>query len=94
LFSFCSVSSYGADKFSNPKSLRFNSALSMKESKFSYEPIPKGVKILNQVSGTRLPNLIFNLLDETDEIIDSTYVDAISDVVTLNVATNTAASST
>lgn len=44
---FLSVSSYGANKFSNPKSLLFNSALSMKESTFSYEPIPNGIKLLN-----------------------------------------------
>ena len=44
---------------------------------------------MNQVSGTSLPNLIFDLLDENDIVIDKTYLTAISDPVILTVTTDT-----
>jgi hypothetical protein len=44
---------------------------------------------LNQVSGTNLPNLIFDLLDENDIVIDKTYLTSISDPVILTVTADT-----
>jgi len=44
---------------------------------------------LDQVSGTSLPNLIFDLLDENDIVIDKTYLTAISDPVILTVTADT-----
>jgi len=44
---------------------------------------------LDQVSGTKLPNLIFDLLDESGIAIDKTYLEAISDPVTLTVTADT-----
>lgn len=44
---------------------------------------------MNQVSGTSLPNLIFDLLDENDIVIDKTYLTAISDPVILTVTADT-----
>ena len=44
---------------------------------------------MDQVSGTKLPNLIFDLLDESGIAIDKTYLEAISDPVTLTVTADT-----
>jgi len=44
---------------------------------------------LDQVSGTKLPNLIFDLLDESGIAIDKSYLTTISDSVILTVATDT-----
>jgi len=44
---------------------------------------------LDQVSGTNLPNLIFDLLDESGIVIDKTYSIAISDPVVLTVTADT-----
>ena len=44
---------------------------------------------MDQVSGTKLPNLIFDLLDESGIAIDKTYLAAISDPVTLTVTADT-----
>jgi hypothetical protein len=44
---------------------------------------------LDQASGTDLPNLIFDLLDENGIIIDKTYSTAISDPVILTVTADT-----
>ena len=45
---------------------------------------------MDQVSGTKLPNLIFNLLDESGIVIDKTYTTAISDPVILTLTADTA----
>ena len=44
---------------------------------------------MDQVSGTNLPNLIFDLLDESGIVIDKTYSIAISDPVVLTVTADT-----
>jgi len=42
------------------------------------------------VSGATIPNLIFNLLDESGEIIDSSYSSAVSNSIGLVLTANTA----
>ena len=44
---------------------------------------------MDQVSGIKLPNLIFDLLDESGIVIDKTYSIAISDPVVLTVTADT-----
>ena len=47
---------------------------------------------MDQVSGTNLPNLIFDLLDESGIVIDKTYSTAISNPVILTVTADTSLS--
>ena len=47
---------------------------------------------MDQVSGTKLPNLIFDLLDESGIVIDKTYSTAISNPVILTVTADTSLS--
>lgn len=44
------------------------------------------MKIFNQVSGTPLPEIILNLIDESGEIIDKSYTSTISSPIVLEAA--------
>jgi len=70
----------------------------MKEATFSYSTLTNSagesiILLRDQVSGTALPNLIFNMLDESGELIDSTYLKTVSTSVLLTVTKNTTLSS-
>ena len=65
---------------------------------FSYSTLTNSagesiILLRDQVSGTALPNLIFNMLDESGELIDSTYLKTVSTSVLLTVTKNTTLSS-
>ncbi|KAL4475173.1 hypothetical protein ABPG74_001869 [Tetrahymena malaccensis] len=71
-------STYGQNSFSYPKKIVLNQTLSQKYSNFNYTSYIdtngyQVYQIQDQVSGVSLPNLVFQLLDENNMIIDSSY---------------------
>ncbi|KAL4512022.1 hypothetical protein ABPG72_005024 [Tetrahymena utriculariae] len=77
---------YGSNLFSRPFKLRFNQNLTMQSNKNNVEYAIKydsnlGIERLQigqQVSGGQIPNLIFQLVDENNQVIDSSYQQIIS----------------
>ncbi|EAR93729.2 transmembrane protein, putative (macronuclear) [Tetrahymena thermophila SB210] len=71
-------STYGQNSFSYPKKIILNKTLSQQYSNFNYTSYIDSdgnqvYQIQDQVSGVSLPNLVFQLLDENNLIIDSSY---------------------
>ncbi|KAL4475171.1 hypothetical protein ABPG74_001867 [Tetrahymena malaccensis] len=70
-------SPFGEDYFSQPKELSLNSKLSQNMFNYSSYWLNSGekvYKIKNQVSGQKLPSIIFELIDESGRILDNTYL--------------------
>jgi len=55
----------------------------MKLSTYDFELTSKGMKIFNQVSGTSLPHIILNLVDESGLLIDKSYASTITTPILL-----------
>ncbi|EAR93718.2 transmembrane protein, putative (macronuclear) [Tetrahymena thermophila SB210] len=72
---------YGSNLFSRPFKLSFNQNLTQQSNKNNIKYQIKydqnlgieRLQIKNQVSGSQLPSLIFQLVDENNQIIDSSY---------------------
>ncbi|KAL4512014.1 hypothetical protein ABPG72_005016 [Tetrahymena utriculariae] len=71
-------STYGQNSFSYPKKMILNYTLSQQYSTFNYNSYIDSdgnqvYQIQDQISGVSLPNLVFQLLDENNMIIDSSF---------------------
>ncbi|KAL4475163.1 hypothetical protein ABPG74_001859 [Tetrahymena malaccensis] len=72
---------YGSNLFSRPFKLQFNQKLTVQSNEnkieyvVQYDPILKmeRLQLGIQVSGDQLPNLIFELVDENNQVIDGSY---------------------
>ncbi|EWS74809.1 transmembrane protein, putative (macronuclear) [Tetrahymena thermophila SB210] len=70
-------SPFGKDYFSQPKELSLNLQLSQHMFNYSFYWLNTGekvYKIKNQVSGQKLPNIIFQMIDESGSIINNQYL--------------------
>jgi len=56
----------------------------MKSSAYDFTITSKGIKIFNQVSGTALPHIILNLVDESGSIIDKSYISTVTTPIVLD----------